>query len=511
MFQDCTVVPWGLMLLFVTIGMQVPSTLAESCQDLRPATGIRTFRSTVVDAEVLELAANMHDPELACIFKQALPNCLDTTILKFTQAKPNADRTQNGAEQDDTFIVTGDIDAMWLRDSMNQVQPYMRYAKRDPKLQAMLRGLLRRQTRQIHTDVYANAFKLDQFGGLSPNKDDHTMKPSYLGTTVSAMTPLIFERKYELDSLCSVLRLGAEYYSATGDETPFDESWIGAVQRIMETMRSQQKSTANDDGVYTFQRSSFEPTDTLAHGVGHPGAYTGMVRSAFRPSDDATQYPFFVPANAMAVVELRRTANIVRQVKHEEMLASQLETLAAEIDAGIQKWGIVYHSTTGEKVFAYEVDGYGSAYHMDDGNLPSLLSLPYLKYVAANNSVYRATRKVILNSTTNPYYFEGVAGHGVGSPHTGLGNIWPMGLILQALTADNDAEVVACLDMLKSTTANKWFIHESFNANDANDFTRPWFSWVNSLFGELIVQLSEDRPHLVLKPTHAGANPPVHV
>jgi len=232
------------------------------------------------------------------------------------------------------------------------------------------------------------------------------------------------------------------------------------------------------------------------------------VRSAFRPSDDATQYPFFVPANAMAVVELRRTAKIVRQVKREEKLASQLEALATEIDAGIQKWGIVTHPFTREKVFAYEVDGYGNAYHMDDGNVPSLLSLPYLKYVATNDTVYRATRKISLNSTTNPYYFEGAAGHGVGSPHTGLGKIWPMGLILQAITADNDTEVMACLEMLKTTTANRWFIHESFNANDANDFTRPWFSWVNSLFGELIMRLSEDRPHLILEQAYVDAGSP---
>jgi len=476
---------------------------------MRPPADQRTFRSDVVDKAVDDLAAKLADPTLACIFKNAFPNCLDTTIYQFSKAgstesvgrcsaTPGECGVVQNQTKDDAFVVTGDIPAMWLRDSMNQVLPYIRFAKQDPQLQALLRGLVHRQAAQILTDVYANAHNIDRSTGQTPNTGDHTSKPSYLGTTVSAMTPLIFERKYELDSLCAFLKLGAEYVRATGDVSALDAQWVQAVRTVVATMRSQQTETADDEGIYSFQRcSSCEPTDTLSHGVGFPGARTGMVRSAFRPSDDATQYPFLVPANAMAVVELRATKELLDQIGESE-LAKDVDTLASEIDSAIRAVAVVPHKSAATDVFAYEVDGYGNSYHMDDANVPSLLSLPYLGYVPANDTTYGATRRIVLNTTTNPYYFEGAAGSGVGSPHTGLGRPWHMSIIMQAMTSDSDEEIQSCLKLLKATTASKWFMHESFWKDDSDNFSRPWFSWANSLFGELIWRLSETKPHLVL-------------
>lgn len=471
----------------------------QTCVDRRPAEHERTFRSRVVDEHVERIAASLEDADLACMFRNAFPNCLDTTIF----------RTEHSdAGVDDTFIVTGDIPAMWLRDSMNQVLPYMRYALTDPALGRLLRGLVERQTSQIRRDAYANAHNLDGSGGAvaAQHSDDQTSKPSFLDTTVTGMTPFIFERKYELDSLCAFLKLSAEYYRATSDHTPFNRDWMMAVETVVQVMTSQQSSTADDQGIYSFQRSASEPTDTLAHGKGFPAARTGLVRSAFRPSDDATQYAFLIPANAMAVVELKNVAHVLRETKHQfeydlqehsRHLADRMDRLAWEIDEALKREAVVMHGQRREEVYAYEVDGFGNVFHMDDANVPSLLSLPYLGYVKSSDATYLATRRVVLNNKTNPYYFEGLSGKGVGSPHTGIDQIWPMSIIMRALTSEHDHEIIECLELLKSTTGSQWVMHESFWKDDAAVFSRPWFSWANSLFGELIVRLWHDKPHLV--------------
>lgn len=464
-----------------------------------------------MDSAIEAIASQMADPNLACLFRNTLPNCLDTTVYAFTPAERNSSSCVGGggaAQGDDTFIVTGDINAMWLRDSANQVFPYMRYASSDTQLQAMLRGLVRRQTQQILTDVYANAHNIDRTTGQTPNTGDHTTKPSFLGTTVDAMNPLIFERKYELDSLCAFLKLSSEYYAATQDIAPFDGKWLDAVRLVATTMREQQMGTgeSSEGDAYQFQRcTSCDPTDTLMHGVGAPVRRTGLVRSAFRPSDDSTTFQFLVPANAMAVVELRRVravAKVVPGVDHA--LLRELEALAAEIDDALHVHAITNHGKTKDHVFAYEVDGFGNSIHMDDSNVPSLLSLPYLGYTPKGDPVYTATRKLVLSNATNPFFFSGAAASGVGSPHTSYGSIWPMGIIMQALTSDSDDEIAKCLQTLKATTAGRWFMHESFDRDDAGSYTRSWFSWANSLFGELIVQLSVERPHLIFKKAEVG-------
>jgi meiotically up-regulated gene 157 (Mug157) protein len=274
-------------------------------------------------------------------------------------------------------------------------------------------------------------------------------------------------------------------------------------------MKEMQSSTATSfvqDGgpTYQFQRQASEPTDTLLHGVGHPAAETGMVKSAFRPSDDATTLPFLVPANAMAVVELRRTTNIVQALigggdsissefgeSYLNGLANDITSIAYTINAGIQKYGIGVHPLTGNEQYAYEVDGYGNMYYADDANVPSLLSLPYLGYVNATDPIYINTRNFVLSSN-NPWYFSGKAGAGVGGPHVGLNSIWPMSIIIQALTSTDSEEITNCVELLVDSTANTGLMHESFNKDDVCSYTRPWFAWANSLFGELVLKLYDE-------------------
>lgn len=440
----------------------------------RPAPGGRCFISTAVEQAIERIGADIADAELAWLFANCLPNTLDTTV-RFSR---------DSGGRPDTFVITGDIDAMWLRDSTNQVWPYLPLAGGDEALKNLLAGVVNRQTRCVLIDPYANAFydgpRVGEWTG------DHT-----------AMQPGVHERKYELDSLCAVLRLAVGYWKHTGDTSCFDENWQRAVALIIDTMIAQQRGTAEDEPpVYSFQRTTEQASDTLAmKGRGLPVKRCGLVRSAFRPSDDATVWPLLIPANAMAVSCLRDTAAMLNQLRMRDDLAKRAGELADEIDAAIRAHAIVTHREHGE-IFAFEIDGYGSAYCMDDANVPSLLSLPYLGYCGADDPVYQRTRAFIL-SDANPFYFRGPAGEGVGGPHVGMGMVWPMAVTMQALTSTDDAEIARCLHMLKTTHAGTGFMHETFDCNDPTCFTRRWFAWANTLFGELILHLHRTRPQLL--------------
>jgi len=341
-----------------------------------------------------------------------------------------------------------------------------------------------------------------------------------MNTTVPAMQPKVFERKYELDSLAAFLKLSNQYHNAMPhDLSPYDAHWRGAVELAVQAMRGMQTATEDDPGIYRFQRTTTAPTDTLWQGTGFPGAWTGMIRSAFRPSDDACTYPFLVPANAMAVVELRGVSKLLDTLSLQDDpssspsssipcpgcsdLGKEASSLANEVDQGIREYGRLTRPLRGIRSegspspFAYEVDGYGNELFMDDANVPSLLSLPYLGYTAVDDEAYLATRRGVLSGAHNPYFFNGTAAAGIGSPHTGLGNIWYMGIIMRALTSTEEGEITACLEMLKKAGAPTGFMHESFNKDNIGVFTRQWFSWANSLFGELILTLAQHKPHLL--------------
>ena len=411
------------------------------------------------------------------MFGNCFPNTLDTTVdFNMVDGRP------------DTYIITGDIDAMWLRDSTNQVWPYVSLAKDDPAIRDLIRGLMRRQARCVLLDPYANAFYRTP-DKVSQWKSDHT-----------AMKPGVHERKYELDSLASVLRLAAGYHEATGDATPFDEQFRAAIRRIIQTIRDEQAGTPEQiHPHYNFQRNAASASDTLPlEGHGNPCRRTGMSRSPFRPSDDACVFQYSIPANAMAAINLQRISDVLSGSGLDADLAGDAQALGQQIQRAVHIHGIVPHPRYGP-IFAYEVDGFGSCSMMDDAGPPSLLALPYLGFSTRTHNIYRNTRQYVL-SAENPYFHAGAAGEGVGSPHIGLGWIWPLGIITRAMTAADDVEILNCLRTLKTTHAGKGFMHEAFWKDDASKYTRGWFAWANTYFGELIVHLARSRPDLLKRP-----------
>jgi meiotically up-regulated gene 157 (Mug157) protein len=308
------------------------------------------------------------------------------------------------------------------------------------------------------------------------------------------MKPGVAERKWEVDSLCNVLRLAHGYWQATGKTAVFDATWKAAAWKIVDSFKAQQR--VNGRGPYSFQRMSMIPSDTLPlDGFGNPARPVGMIYSMFRPSDDACIYPLFVPANLYAVRSLGQLREIATQVLGDTKLAAACGDLAAQVQAALEQYGRCRHPQYGE-IWAYEVDGYGNTLMMDDANAPSLLSLPYLGACDVHDPLYQRTRQFVLSSA-NPYFFKGTAAEGEGGPHVGLGQVWPLGITLRALTSTNDAEIVTCLRWLRDTSAGTGFMHESFDCNNPDQFTRSWFAWANTLFGELVIKIADERPALL--------------
>jgi meiotically up-regulated gene 157 (Mug157) protein len=423
-----------------------------------------------VEETILRITGEMIDPELAWLFQNCFPNTLDTTVDVGTMdGKP------------DTFVITGDIEAMWLRDSTAQVWPYLPLAPEDAPLRSLIRGVIHRQTRCILIDPYANAFNKEP--GESPWADDLT-----------EMKPELHERKWEVDSLCYPIRLSHAYWTVTRDASPFDAEWREAMGLVVRTFREQQRKEG--PGPYKFQRVTGWQTDTVAGaGYGNPIRPVGLVVSIFRPSDDATIFPFLVPSNHFAVVSLRQLAEMAQSLLGDADLAEAADALAQEIEEALFRHALLTHPTHGE-IWAYEVDGFGNRHYMDDANVPSLLALPYLGACSRDDPRYRRTREFVL-SQENPYFFQGQAGEGVGGPHVGLEMIWPLGIIMRALTSLDDQEIAHCLQMLKTTHGGTGFMHESFHQDDPTRFTRSWFAWANTLFGELILRVHQERRHLL--------------
>lgn len=443
----------------------------------RPAPVDRRFVSPAVEACITRVKAQIKDPDLATLFENCFPNTLDTTVT-----------TSSIDGRPDSFVITGDIDAMWLRDSSAQVWPYLPLAKGDAALQTLYRGVIARQARCILIDPYANAFMRDPAAmtNLSWSQHDQT-----------DMKPGVAERKWEIDSLCWPVRLAHGYWRATGDLVPFDDTWRQAMHAVVDTFRVQQRKTG--DGPYHFQRPATNPVDTLpGDGYGAPTRKIGLIHSGFRPSDDACVYPFLVPSNHFAVVSLRQLAEMAPATGLDAGFAEDALGLANEVTAALMLYGRTH--MRGPKgpieVWAYEVDGYGNTLFMDDANTPGLLGIAYLGAAARTDPVYQATRKAVW-SDANPYFFKGKAAEGMGGPHIGKDMIWPMSLIMYALTSRDDGEIGMALRTLKTTTAGTGFMHEAFNKDDPSKFTRPWFAWANTIFGELILDLATRRPHLL--------------
>ena len=436
----------------------------------RPPIVERTYTSEAVEKIIAEVKKEIKDDELAWMFENCYPNTLDTTVdYEIIDNKP------------DTFIITGDIDAMWLRDSTAQVWPYMPLITKDGKIKNLIKGLVNRQAKCVLKDPYANAFYKD----LSKESHWKSDQPSPI--------PGVHERKWEIDSLCYVIRLAYEYYRITGDTSIFDSEWDKAMRLIVKTLRNEQRK--EEVSPYYFIRQTTQMIDAPLFGSGRPIKPVGLIASMFRPSDDATMYPYLIPSNIFAVISLQQLAHIYNTELNEPIFAKECTDFSKEVDKAIQKYAVTEHFNFGE-IYAYEVDGFGNKLFMDDANVPSLMSLAYLDTDKINNQVYKNTRKFLL-SNANPYYLKGSAAEGQASPHTGKDKIWPMGIILRGMTSQNDAEIAMCLQMLKNTHAGTGFMHEAFHKNNPKDFNRLWFAWANTLFGELIIKIYNERKEIL--------------
>ena len=414
-----------------------------------------------IDLEVKRICEEKlaNDAKLSELFKNCYPNTMDTTV------KPLGEK--------DTFVITGDIPAMWLRDSTAQVLHYLRFADAEPVAE-LVEGLIARQAKCVLIDPYANAY----------NREPSDFKPFDDRPRASDW---VWERKYEIDSLCYPVWLAWRFHEKTGRTGFLTEQFAEMLRTIVDVFRTEQDHSQSD---YRFERTNCPPSDTLSHeGRGEPVAVTGMTWSGFRPSDDACMYGYLVPSNLFAAQELTHLAKFARMLGDEE-LAADAEKLSGEIREGVEKYGHVQHPTFGD-IYAYETDGMGHYNLMDDANVPSLLALPYLGACAKDDPAYLRTRAFVL-SRENPYYYEGALAKGVGSPHTPAGYIWPIALCVQAMTTDDNAEAARLLDTLMHTHAGCECMHESFDPDAPEKFTREWFAWANSMFGEMIYRLYEE-------------------
>jgi uncharacterized protein len=431
----------------------------------------RNFSSPAIEAAIQKFKSNVKDAELGWLFENCFPNTLDTTVF-----------VKSSGQNPDTYVITGDIDAMWLRDSTAQVWPYLPFMKEDPALQNLIAGVIHRQTKCILKDPYANAF-YDDDTKIGEWKDDLT-----------DMKPGLHERKWEIDSLCYPIRLAYHYWRASKDVAPFNSTWKSSVQSTLLVFREQQRKTGK--GSYHFERRTSWATDGVPlNGYGYPVKPNGLICSMFRPSDDATIYPYLIPSNYFAVVSLKQAAEMVKTILGDADLTNQLLVMANEVEEALKKFSMV-DSSYG-KIFAFEVNGMGSINLMDDANVPSLLSLPYLGAVDAKDPIYINTRKFLFSSD-NPFFFKGKVGEGIGGPHVGVDMIWPLSIIMRGLTSTDETEIKKCIALLKATHGGTGFMHEAFHKDDDKRFTRKWFAWANTLFGEFLWNTFVTKPHLLV-------------
>ncbi|WP_285727784.1 glycoside hydrolase family 125 protein [Psychromicrobium xiongbiense] len=433
-------------------------------------------------ARILEVTS---DEKLAAMFGVCMRSTLQDTV--------------NLQSDGTTFVITGDIPAMWLRDSSAQVRPFLRLLD-DPapgadlaqgvdtagvnrglvegpdgdSLVEALAGLVRRQFACIALDSYANAFNQEPSGDRWDQED-------------LPQSPWVWERKYEVDSLAFPVQLAHRLWTLTGRTDFLDQTAHRCLGGIVDQWTAEQR---HENSTYRFERPTTIPTETLAReGCGTPVGYTGMTWSGFRPSDDACRYGYNLPANLFAALTLAQTAELARAVYDDDALAERALTLRAEILAGVVAFGVVEHPEYGP-VYAYEVDGLGNHLLMDDANMPSLSSLPLCSELDEQDPVYLATRELV-NGPENPYFYQGAAASGIGSPHTPPGYIWPIGLAVRGLTTMDRREQWRILQLLRNTDAGTGRMHEGFDVQDPSRFTRPWFSWADSMFCELLMAYVE--------------------
>ncbi|KAK4142705.1 uncharacterized protein C8A04DRAFT_38084 [Dichotomopilus funicola] len=494
---------------------------------MRPFAPCRTFNSTAVESLLVNVTKSITDPDLARLFENTFPNTLDTAIRWRGHAADNAD-------EELAFIITGDIDAMWLRDSANQLQSYVSLLEPDAapgkpdSIASLYRGVINLQARYLLTAPFCNSFQPPVESGIAPVNNTAAVADK---VTPGYDAGEVFECKYELDSLAAFLQISVDYYESTQDVAFFERfQWLDALQTVLDTARAMQAGTYAKDGSvnkspYTFTRPSARATETLANdGLGSPVRETGLIRSAFRPSDDATLFQFLVPSNMLFARYLESASYIVAELAQKQgdggdngsqhshkkratvpaNLADDMNTFSQELRKAITKYAVVPVTTASdngttsiETVYAYEVDGYGGANLMDDSNVPSLLAAPVFGYLGSIDPVYQRTRARLLSADENPYFMTGTVLNSIGGPHAGPGMAWPMASVVRILGSDDDKEIVEVLRELVGSTDGLGLMHESVNSNDASKWTRQWFSWANGLFGQMILDLRFRKPELL--------------
>lgn len=425
----------------------------------------------IINQEILKDYPALHKKILA--FAERITD--ETLREMFVKCSLNTLTTTVRATADDVYLITGDIDAMWLRDSSAQVLQYLEIAPETEEVQKLIKGLLRRQFRCILSDPYANAFNFEA-NGNGHNEDE-----------CGERNPWVFERKFELDSLCYPLFLAARYYRYTQDKTVFGGDFFKAAETILEVFETEQYH--GEKSKYYHYRPTETPEFSVPNrGKGDPCEYTGMVWSGYRPSDDPCIYGYFIPGNAFVAVVMRELKGIALLLGNKA-LADRAEKLEKAVEKGIAGYGIIHHPKYG-RMYAYETDGYGNYNLMDDANIPSLLGLPYIGWCDKDDEVYQNTRKFVL-SADNPYFHRGGAITGIGSPHTPGSYVWPISLMTEGLTCDDEERINKIVTKLIKTTDGTGYMHESINADNASLYSRPWFAWANSLFAYFLIKKAD--------------------
>lgn len=405
-------------------------------------------------------AAFAEEPRLAEIFETCYTNTLNTTVKEM--------------EDGSTYVITGDIPAMWLRDSTAQLRPYLIPAKKDPALAEVIAGLVRRQFACILRQPYANAFN-ETANGACWEKD------------FEDQDPMVWEQKFEIDSLCYPIQLAYLLWKNTGCTSQFNEDFREGAKKILEVFKTEQYHEEKSE--YRFVREGSFFTDTLSReGKGSltkPGI--GLIWSGFRPSDDACTYGYLIPSNMFAVVALGYLREIARKIYGDMILAEEAEKLREQVYEAIEKYAVVKTEEFGD-IYSYELDGYGQFNLMDDANVPSLLSMKYLGYQSSREDVAENTRRFLL-SAANPFYYKGSAAAGIGSPHTPSGYIWHIAMAMEGLTSPSREEKLAVLRKMAETEGGKGMMHEGFHCDEPSRYTREWFSWANAMYAELLLSV----------------------